>query len=230
MNLTEFYPTPKKLIDKMLEGIKMSRITNILEPSAGKGDIADTIKDIVENSYNKGLDIDTIEIEPNLRHILKGKEYKVVHDDFLTFTTFKRYDLIIMNPPFSDGDKHLLKALEMQQHGGKIICILNAETLKKLTTNRRKDLARKLKEYDAEIKYMKGAFASAERKTNVDIAIVKCTIPDVNKASDIVTKLKKEESYKIHTLNEKQVAQGGFVQNIVEQYTFEVKAGIKLIE
>ena len=54
----------------------------------------------------------------------------IVHDDFLTFNTFKKYDLIIMNPPFASGDKHLLKAIKLQERGGSIVCILNAETLK----------------------------------------------------------------------------------------------------
>ena len=35
-----------------------------------------------------------------------------------------------MNPPFAQGEKHLLKALEMQERGGAIICILNAETIR----------------------------------------------------------------------------------------------------
>ena len=38
-------------------------------------------------------------------------EFYVVHDDFLTFDTCKRYDLILMNPPFDDADAHLLKAI-----------------------------------------------------------------------------------------------------------------------
>jgi hypothetical protein len=35
----------------------------------------------------------------------------IVHDDFLTYTPYKEYDVVIMNPPFSNGDRHLLKAL-----------------------------------------------------------------------------------------------------------------------
>jgi len=36
----------------------------------------------------------------------------------------KEYSLIILNPPFSNGCKHLLKALEMQQrNGGAVVCL-----------------------------------------------------------------------------------------------------------
>ena len=128
----EFYPTPKWLIQKMLDSIDIEKVKYILEPSAGKGDIIDAIKEKYENTYryNKpDLDIDAIEVDENLRLLLKGKEYKVVFNDFLNFNTYKKYDLIIMNPPFSCGDKHLLKAIEMQKDGGAIICLLNAETI-----------------------------------------------------------------------------------------------------
>lgn len=36
---SEFYPTPKALVERMLEGIDLYTVGTILEPSAGKGDI-----------------------------------------------------------------------------------------------------------------------------------------------------------------------------------------------
>lgn len=33
--LVEFYPTPKTLIDKMLDGIDFNTVKTVLEPSAG---------------------------------------------------------------------------------------------------------------------------------------------------------------------------------------------------
>lgn len=47
------------------------------------------------------------------------------------YSTMKEYDLIIMNPPFSNGNSRLWKALDLQErNGGAVICLLNAETLK----------------------------------------------------------------------------------------------------
>lgn len=91
----------------------------------------------------------------------------IVHDDFLTYDPFKRYSLIIMNPPFSNGEKHLLKALEIQKKGGGIICLLNAETIRNPYTELRKALVKKLDEYNASIEYIEDAFTSAERRTGV---------------------------------------------------------------
>jgi len=40
----DFYPTPNKLIRKMLSYIDFKRIRTVLEPSAGKGDLVEGIK------------------------------------------------------------------------------------------------------------------------------------------------------------------------------------------
>ena len=47
------------------------------------------------------------------------------------------------------------------QDGGKIRCLLNAETLRNPCTNERKELAAKLEELHATVKYIPDAFKSA---------------------------------------------------------------------
>lgn len=104
----------------------------------------------------------------------------VVHDDFLTFQSRKHYALIVMNPPFADGDAHLLKAIEMQKRwGGQIRCLLNAETLLNPYTNRRKLLQSQLNELGAEVEYIEGGFSNGERATDVTVALIKISIPQV---------------------------------------------------
>ena len=75
-NINGFYPTPKNLIEKMLSGLDFKMIKNILEPSAGKGDIVDELRkkeQLYSSTYNKFyFDIDCIEIDKNLQYILKG--------------------------------------------------------------------------------------------------------------------------------------------------------------
>ena len=250
-----FYPTPPEVAEKMLSGIKWDGINSILEPSAGKGDILRILTRYEDNYNSKGFDVDCIEIDANLRQILKynfsqerkkelwrqrkeitgkykycehhfnagwryysdtAKEYipvpqddrakiesideeekyifqngiHIVHDDFLTYTPFKTYDLIIMNPPFSNGDRHLLKALKIQEKGGNIICLLNAETLKNPYTETRKELLKKLNEYNASIEYIEHGFTTAERKTDVEIALIKVSIEAVQEESDIFSRMK----------------------------------------
>lgn len=234
----DFYPTPQNLIDKMLCGLDFSMIKSILEPSAGKGNIVEALKK-KEESHNKyygkkyfEFDIDCIESDQNLQHIIKGKNFRVVYNDFLTYNTMKEYDLIIMNPPFSNGCKHLLKALEMQErNGGAVVCLLNAETLKNPCTNDRQDLKRKLTEYSAKIEFIQDAFLDAERKTAVEIALVKVQLPEVQRESFILEGLRKvQEQREIKTEESTQLIDSGFFKAIVYQYQLEVEAGIKLIK
>jgi hypothetical protein len=236
-NIKDFYPTPSHLIHKMLNGIDFTLINTVLEPSGGKGDLLDAVKDKLKYSRNnfnynreQKFDIDTIEINENLQHILRGKNYRVVHDDFLTYQSYKKYDLIVANFPFSDGGKHLLKAIEMQQNGGTIVCLLNAETLKNPYSNNRKDLIQKLEQYNANIEYISNAFYDAERKTGVEIALIKINIPKSDNNSIILDEMKKEEQHKAETIySNNNLINADFLKGIVEQYNFEVKAGLKLI-
>lgn len=235
-NNSDFYPTPKNLIDKMLDGLEWKMIHTILEPSAGKGNIVEVLRE--KQKFNNKwyttikLDIDCIESDENLRAILKEKNIRVVHDDFLTYDTMKEYDLIVMNPPFSNGCKHLLKALEFQQrNGGAVICLLNAETLKNECNNERIMLNRMLREYNADVQYIRDAFVDAERKTGVEVALVKVKLPDIHRESVIFDGLERAIARKecVYDAENTQVAENDFFKAIVEQYKMEVEAGVKFI-
>lgn len=168
-----FYPTPKELIKKLYNKLDKRRqinIKNVLEPSAGKGDIID----FLNNGY-RNMNFDCIEQDSNLVSILKGKKYNVIDFDFLEYNGSKFYDLIIMNPPFDNGDKHLLKAIEIM-YSGDVLCILNAETLKNPYSNTRKLLLEKLTKLNASIEYVSDAFIHAERKTGVEVALIHVSI------------------------------------------------------
>lgn len=237
---TEFYPTPDVIIDKMLNEVDLSKIDTILEPSAGDGAIAKYImkKYETQNSYRSGhLNVDMIEIDPQLRQILKYNISKdnledafVVFDDFLKFNPYKKYDLIIMNPPFSNGDEHLLKAIEIQRKGGCVICLLNAETIKNPYTQRRKMLVDELNKYNAKIEYIKDAFAQAERKTNVEIALIKVFIEQEQEESNIFNHFKKAETVEWDVEADTDLEVSDYIKAITTRYRVEVQSGIKLIK
>lgn len=232
----EFYPTPEHLITKMLSGIDFYYINSILEPEAGDGRIIDRLKEIEKpkHSYNKkyNFDIDCIETDQNLRSILKDKKYRLVYNDFLTYNTMKEYHLIVMNPPFSTGAKHLLKAIEMQErNGGAIVCLLNAETLKNDYSNERQLLNSKLKQYGATIEYIQDSFLEADRKTAVEIALIKLKLPEVKRESFIFDGLRKTQEQKEYEETEQTaIIENDFFKSIVNQYNLEVAAGINLIK
>ena len=156
---------------------------------------------------------------------------RIVHDDFLTFQSRKRYSLIVMNPPFSDGDAHLLKAIELQQKGGGLIrCLLNAETLINPYTNRRKVLADKLRELHATVEYIDSGFSDAERSTDVTVAMIAINIPEEKHESVIFDRLRKAaELEETLEANVTDMTVADFMAQIVTRYNVEADAGIELI-
>lgn len=133
-----------------------------------------------------------------------------------------------MNPPFSKGDEHLLKALDMQKNGGYIICILNAETIRNPYTLKRKELVRRLE--GAAIEFLQQEFTQAERKTEVEIAVVKIQIPKKKQESRIFTELRTKHYERNRSASETTaLTVKDQVEAIVNQYELEVEAGIQLI-
>lgn len=234
----DFYPTPETLAARMVDMVDTKRVHFVLEPSAGKGDLVDKLKNKmsyygyshITDKHGSDVEIDCIEKDVNLQNLLKGAGKRFVFDDFLKFETFKKYDLILMNPPFSEGDKHLLKALEMMQNGGQVVCLLNAETLKNPYSNSRKELLQKLEQLDAEIKYLDGAFTEAERQTTVEVALIYVDIPARKPVSLILDSLEKAPEMGITDFTaDKEITFYELLKRMVYQFELEAKAGIKLI-
>lgn len=212
----DLYPTPDWLVKKMLSKVdfRNQKIKNILEPSAGLGNIIDVINSDINrySSYN----ICAIEIDNKCRNVLLSKNVKVIDSDFLLYNGLEQFDLIIANFPFSDGDKHLHKALDVL-FSGQIVCLLNAETIKNPYSNSRKDLVSKLNKLDAKIEYMQNAFSDADRKTNVETALIYIEkirnvetelFNDISSSEDNFDDLK--ESFEVATKNN--------IGNIVKRY------------
>lgn len=234
----DFYPTPEALAARMVDMVDTKRVHFVLEPSAGKGDLVDKLKSKmrydgysnITDKHGSDVEIDCIEKDGNLQNLLKGAGKRLVYDDFLKFETFKKYDLILMNPPFSDGDKHLLKALEMMKNGGQVVCLLNAETLKNPYSNIRKVLTQKLAQLDAEINYLDGAFTEAERQTTVEVALIYVDIPAREPVSLILDSLEKAPEMGITDFTAyKEITFYELLKRMVYQFNLEAKAGIRLI-
>lgn len=235
----DFFPTPISLIRKMTSKIDWKTVHSVLEPSGGKGDLIEAIYKQFDYTQNyrraKKYDIDTIELDSNLQVILKSKGYRLVHDNFLTYNTYKHYDLIIANFPFSEGDKHLLKAIDMieqQNKSGQIVCILNAETIKNPYSNARKELLTKLDYYNAEVEFLDNAFSDSERKTNVQIALIYINIEKRETDSILLDELKQEELHNKNTIEYENTSlvDSDFIRGIISQYNHEIKVGLKLID
>lgn len=179
-NNPNFYPTPEQLLIELFNG-QYDFSGRILEPSAGKGDIINFIKDKKTHRRSE-VTIDAIEKDVNLSNLLMGAGHSVVWNDFLTFSTHKEYDTIVMNPPFDEGAKHILKAIELAEKqiikNCTIYAIINAETVRNPFCNERKVLLSLLDKYNANVRFKQYAFSGtdSERKTDVEVALITLNI------------------------------------------------------
>ena len=96
--LPGFFPTPRRVIEQMLDLAGIEPTHRVLEPSCGKGDILDAVR-------REHPDVHLAALEQNLtlQGVLTAKGYGelVSYGDFLEHRG--EYDRILMNPPFEEG-------------------------------------------------------------------------------------------------------------------------------
>lgn len=182
----DFYPTPEDLFRKLVD--RNRRLDGrILEPSAGSGNLIRYIKNL--NRYGGGgPQVDAIENDSRLVSQLMTDGISVVWDDFLTYETYKEYDFIVMNPPFSNGVDHVLKALELAENQlshCEIYAILNKNTIDNAYSSKRQELLRRLDGHNAEIRYVSDGFSNADRKTDVEVALIHAKVEKKGKGRSI---------------------------------------------
>lgn len=127
-----FFPTPQSVVEMMLTHAGLYHTHSILEPSAGSGAICDGIKQFFADRWNVRPDLDVIEINPTLRELLKLKGYEWIAQDFLAFpydlqiAPVERYDRIVMNPPFENGQdtEHIQHADKLLKSDGRLVSII----------------------------------------------------------------------------------------------------------
>ncbi|ROL61151.1 DUF4942 domain-containing protein [Bacteroidetes/Chlorobi group bacterium ChocPot_Mid] len=216
-----FYPTPKEIARKMTIGIGSGDL--VLEPSAGKGDLIDAI---YKANYNP-VKIYCIEKQFELQAILREKGYPVIHNDFLNFTPDIIYDYIIMNPPFDNGVKHLLKAIDIAK-GAEIRCLLNSETINNPYTAERQLLANQLKDHEATIENLGQIFKNSERNTNVDVVYIVIQTEKKSRQFHFSGDIDRK-NFDLDDINNTQIAKIDVFKNYEERYNAAIKSIEKYI-
>jgi 16S rRNA A1518/A1519 N6-dimethyltransferase RsmA/KsgA/DIM1 with predicted DNA glycosylase/AP lyase activity len=118
----EFYPTPENVIEMMTTGLDLQGKT-VLEPSAGSGNIVSYLK-------KQGANVLACERHRDLQRIVTNK-CRLLKPDFFDVKAeeISHVDFIIMNPPFSNADKHIKHAFDIAPAGCQIVALCNANTL-----------------------------------------------------------------------------------------------------
>lgn len=160
----EFYPTPSHVIDMMVGDLSLQDKT-VLEPSSGKGDI-------VRYCSKKGAKVIACEKNKQLSS-LSSNDAEMIGFDFFEVTRqqVSHVDFIIMNPPFSNADAHILHAYEIAPENCTIIALCNYETISNDYSMRRSRLTSLIEESGSSLN-LGDVFSDAERTTGINIGLV----------------------------------------------------------
>lgn len=165
-NNADFYPTPANVIESILQGVDVAGRV-FLEPSAGKGDIVDYL------TANGAASVLACEISPDLCTILATK-CRILGNDFLQVESsqISHIDTIVMNPPFSADEVHILHAYEIAPPGCEIVALCNYSTLSNPHTSKRKQLLNIIDRCGF-FENLGSCFEDAERKTGIEVGLIR---------------------------------------------------------
>lgn len=167
----DFYPTPHHLIEEMLEGVKIKGVV-FMEPEAGKCDIVDYL------NKNDAKEVLTCELEPKLAEIVKTRS-RFLAPDFLTVKKeeVSHVQCIVMNPPFSADEHHILHAWEIAPEGCQIIALCNYETYGNYQYSTKRRQLKSIIDEHGYIVNHGDVFAESEHTTNVEIGLIRIQKP-----------------------------------------------------
>lgn len=208
----DLYPTPISVIERMTEGLDLVGKT-ILEPSAGLGDIVDFCA-------GSGASVLACEIVPELREVLSGKKCKIIAEDFSDVRSeqISHINYIIMNPPFSSDEGHILHAWEIAPDGCEIRALCNANTIERPRSQKARILKQTIADYGS-FENWGNCFSDAERTTDVEIGFIKLLKP----------KGKRDDEFEGFFMDEEEevqydgIQQYNFVRDVVNRYVSAVK-------
>lgn len=115
----QYYPTPESLAKRAVTDADIQPNDKCLEPSAGTGNIAE----LMPTDQTCCVEISALHCR-----VLEAKGLTVEQADFIAWAeiTHKRFDKVVMNPPFSEGraKAHVEAAANLITPGGRLVAIL----------------------------------------------------------------------------------------------------------
>lgn len=164
-----FFPTPPAIVQRLMEIAEVRAGMKVLEPEAGRGDIAFACVDA-------GAIVDCYELmQSNYDFLVSSGRFNSVHHmDFLAAVPDPTYDRIVMNPPFflQTDIRHVQHALRFLKPNGLLTSVMAASVTfrdNKLTQDFR-DLIRSR---GGDIEALpEGAFKSSGTMVNTIIATI----------------------------------------------------------
>jgi hypothetical protein len=170
----DFYPTPELVAATMLDPLDL-RGRTVVEPSAGSGNL-------VQAALERGAaEVLAVEPEPKLRAILAAiPSSRLIGSDWLQISPdqISHADVVLMNPPFSADERHILHAWAIAPAGCEIVALCNWNTIDDSRYGFRasRELRTLIGSYGTSLN-LGSVFTDAERTTNCEIGLVRLTKP-----------------------------------------------------
>lgn len=117
----QYYPTPAKVVHRVMADLWIKKGEKVLEPSCGCGRFLDALR-------SAGAEAFGIEVDSGRAALCRAKGHKVLVRNFLETAPTGDYDRVVMNPPFYGKHyaKHVEHALKFLKPGGQLTAILPA--------------------------------------------------------------------------------------------------------
>lgn len=144
----QFFPTPRPVAEIVCDMAELEPHHDVLEPSCGKGDLADVIYE------HSAIHLICNELNRDMEKYLKDKPYTCMYGDFLDMKPgeVREFDRIVMNPPFSKQQDidHIYHAYDLLKPGGILVSVMSPSPF--FRTNRKSvDFVAWLNQLNAEI-------------------------------------------------------------------------------
>jgi len=177
----DFYPTPPEVAATMLDPLDL-RGRVVVEPSAGSGNLVQACLQL------DAAEVLAVEPEPKLRAILAAIPCcRLIGSDWLQVTAeqISHADLIVMNPPFSADEHHILHAWAIAPAGCEIVALCNWNTVStdRWSSRASRELKTLIEQYGSS-QNLGPVFEDAERTTRCEIGLVRLTKPGTRPSAD----------------------------------------------
>jgi hypothetical protein len=186
----------------------------VYDPSAGSGNI-------ISYAWEHGCrDAIASEINHDFRKILQSK-CRIIGSDFMDVRAedISHVDFIIMNPPFSADEKHIIHAYEIAPEGCSIISLCNWNTLENRYSYSRSKLNELITKYGSKVN-IENVFSDADRSTDVQIGLVNLYKPKTGKETEFDGYFDLSEEYE---QQQNGIMEYSEIRSIVNRYVAAVK-------
>jgi protein-L-isoaspartate O-methyltransferase len=124
-NKNGYFPTPKQIVMQLIELADIQPGQDVLEPSAGRGNISTEL-------YHMGANVFACELLPDNRAALVAEGMPKIalyaEPDFMKLDPGREFDRVVMNPPFERQQdiSHVTKAYRLLKPGGRLVSVMSA--------------------------------------------------------------------------------------------------------